>query len=539
MVLWLTIVVRVEFDQDNYNYQRKHIQMIKSIIKKVTLIAALSTAVSFGAYSITEVQSSEFLGDQFVQSMDNGNLVIKDRADNGGYREPYSYETYTVIGSAVEKIPGTGRYPTYNIINDGAVVWAESMYRVGFVGIKSYANGVTSDILTNTRLQSAHFSGDIITWVTLSEHDLNSDVYYKEAGTTYQVTNSQAIKAEVKTDGTSIVWREYTAEGATIKRFDKQAIMEINSECVNCQQVQIDNHQIVYQSRANNDDDWDIFLYSGGVNTQLSTSPDHDCDPIIDNGMVVWRNNSGLYLYNGAIVTQLAEGTITQYSLDNGQVVWSQVPAGETDSEVFVWNGNETIRLTDNTDDEKSVKINSGVIAWDNETTGSVFMARYFDLVGEVLPCTAELNSNKRGMSSIGCAYADVQIGDMVYFLEDGAEYAITVVDANEWWIGFSWTEAEYQGATTKGTLVVIKDRSAEQNVLPCNGSLNGDKYGITSQSCPFENVQVGDLLYFTIDGVDFSKEVVEANEWWVGFDRTQTPYQGQASFGQLSVIRN
>jgi len=127
----------------------------------------------------------------------------------------------------------------------------------------------------------------------------------------------------------------------------------------------------------------------------------------------------------------------------------------------------------------------------------------------------------------------------MVYFLEDGAENAITVTDGNEWWIGFSWSEPEYQGASTSGTLVVIRDRSQEENVLPCTGSLNSDKYGITSQNCPFEDVQVGDLLYFSIDGSEYAIEVTEGNDWWVGFDRSQAPYQGQATFGQLSVIRD
>ena len=76
---------------------------------------------------------------------------------------------------------------------------------------------------------------------------------------------------------------------------------------------------------------------------------------------------------------------------------------------------------------------------------------------GEQLPCDATLNDHKHGISSQGCAFVDVRVGDQIYFTADGSSYAKTVVEANSWWVGFSWNEPEYQGVSTTGSVTVIR----------------------------------------------------------------------------------
>ena len=49
------------------------------------------------------------------------------------------------------------------------------------------------------------------------------------------------------------------------------------------------------------------------------------------------------------------------------------------------------------------------------------------------LPCDGSLNAHKRGISSMGCPFLDVRVGDKIFFSADGAQYARTIVDANAW----------------------------------------------------------------------------------------------------------
>ena len=76
---------------------------------------------------------------------------------------------------------------------------------------------------------------------------------------------------------------------------------------------------------------------------------------------------------------------------------------------------------------------------------------------GVVLPCGGELNPHKRGISSIGCPFLNVKVGDKIYFTADGPAFAKTITEGNDWWVGFSWNEEEYKGASTSGSLTVIR----------------------------------------------------------------------------------
>lgn len=139
------------------------------------------------------------------------------------------------------------------------------------------------------------------------------------------------------------------------------------------------NGQIAWWSgNGNAADGYEIFLYSGGGISQITNYQGtvNPYDPEInDSGQLVWRGldrssypyDWEIFLYSGGIIRQLTNNTSYESypSINNsGQVVWSGHDG--SDSEIFLYQGGITTKLTDNDFQDKDPKINnSGQVVWE------------------------------------------------------------------------------------------------------------------------------------------------------------------------------
>jgi len=109
-----------------------------------------------------------------------------------------------------------------------------------------------------------------------------------------------------------------------------------------------------------------IWLYDGATTTKIAddsyTSPQ-----INNNGWVVWGSQEGLWLYDGTTTTKIADDSYTFPRInDSGWVVWSAFD--NTDEEIFLYDGTITTKITNNFSDDILPQINdSGYVVWTHE----------------------------------------------------------------------------------------------------------------------------------------------------------------------------
>ncbi|MEL7409678.1 MAG: hypothetical protein AAFN00_22520, partial [Cyanobacteria bacterium J06558_2] len=97
-----------------------------------------------------------------------------------------------------------------------------------------------------------------------------------------------------------------------------------------------------------------------------------DISPGISGNNVVWSqsdgNDSEIFLYNGNETVQLTDNDVDDVfsfsRISGNNVVWSR--SDGNDSEIFFYNGSETIQLTNNDVDDASPRISGDNVVWTN-----------------------------------------------------------------------------------------------------------------------------------------------------------------------------
>lgn len=266
-------------------------------------------------------------------------------------------------------------------INDqGAVVWSgggffHDIYLYDKNTIKNISNSALNDI-------KPQISNRGVVWQ--ADGSSPSEIYFFNGVSKVNLTNNTTADIDPQITVNFIVW-----EGQSQIYAGRRSIFWSNGE----KNFQVSHHSLrdsnpqinsrghtVWQgqvsSRSTNDG---IYLYKGFIPEKpLTNNATHNGRPQINSrGDVVWlefsaiTNNYGIYLhnYNGTIIKNIsnsAEPSIdTRPQISNYGVVWTSVPSGESDSEIYLYNGTSVRRLTDNNVDDEDPQINDqGRVVW-------------------------------------------------------------------------------------------------------------------------------------------------------------------------------
>jgi len=112
-------------------------------------------------------------------------------------------------------------------------------------------------------------------------------------------------------------------------------------------------------------EDVGIPLYDGTGITLLSGNATANWKPQINNnGYVTWYGYlGGIWLYDGVTSIEISTAGFRSHINDHGNVVWYE--SDGMDTEIFLYNGMDTIQITDNTWDDKYPLIsNNGHVVW-------------------------------------------------------------------------------------------------------------------------------------------------------------------------------
>jgi hypothetical protein len=116
----------------------------------------------------------------------------------------------------------------------------------------------------------------------------------------------------------------------------------------------------------------DIYRYSAGVTTRLTTTTTSEFAPIVDGSTIAWKgqgtNSNEIFRRNGTTNVQLTNNAFDEESmqLSGSNLIWAAWDG--TDYDIFLNNGTTTKALSSNTTDDYDPVIAGNRVAWFNWT---------------------------------------------------------------------------------------------------------------------------------------------------------------------------
>lgn len=145
--------------------------------------------------------------------------------------------------------------------------------------------------------------------------------------------------------------------------------------------VDVQHGQVVWKALESAFQDYEIFFFDGTKTIQISDNQtDQDFAPKVSNGQVVWSSingtNAEIYLYNGSQTIQLTNNTANDLSpeISNGKVLWYQYQSipntqGLSQAEIFFYDGTQTVQITNNQVDDRNAQFSGDSIVWEQQDT--------------------------------------------------------------------------------------------------------------------------------------------------------------------------
>jgi len=218
-------------------------------------------------------------------------------------------------------------------------------------------------------------------------------------------------------------------------------------------------------------DDCDIYLYDGSMvdPSPINNSAGLDWNPDInDSGHVVYKKIGygidlvvpGIYLYDGTAAEPISSSASSRPQInDSGQVVWSGYGDGDSDLEIFLYQGPsaDPIKITVNIRDDKGPRINNkGQVAWYGyDSSGSDYEIYVFDGTSiNPSPITNDSHDDLYPeINSDGCVVWQGWDGNdlEIYYACPAPSFDIAQADIFEFpW----WKSEEYWGGDSRLTIL-------------------------------------------------------------------------------------
>jgi len=234
----------------------------------------------------------------------------------------------------------------------------------------------------------------------------NWDIFLYDGTSTTQITNSKYNESDPQINANgNIVWQVYDGGDNEIALYNNSTTTPITDNDYNDYDPQINaNGHVTWYGEISTsrregevfttiEEDYEILLYDGTTTKQLTNNSHDDNEPQInDNGYVVWYGgdkadpkrsasrievggpNNEIFLYNGNTTEQLTDNSYYDGAPQintSGHVVWVRGTASDTnkeiesDTELMLYNGITTTQITDNSYDDFAPQINAaGHVVW-------------------------------------------------------------------------------------------------------------------------------------------------------------------------------
>ncbi|MBN1833429.1 MAG: hypothetical protein JW896_15095, partial [Deltaproteobacteria bacterium] len=374
------------------------VRKISTVIWILTIALLLTNSNRANAYEIVQLTSND-CEDTDLRINDNGQAVWVQQCGDENTAEIMFFD-----GSSIVQLTDDEEKDSSPIINNqGRVAWLHGLEGYQPVQVYYY-NGITTvDVsigLVDNRLGNMNDLG-VLSWVAddgymgsdsvIWLYDGEERSYFTEPPENFQYrfltinNNGQMSWLRTHNDSLDVIDLMYY-NGSDIIQFAETG--PINwSPCIN------NNGQIAWKAGESGFPyNADIFFYNGSTIVNLTNLHGilRNYYELNDLGQVVVESNSysisddqyygEIFLYQGDEYTRLTDDLIDDNDPkinDLGKVVWSR--DSDSDSEIMFYNGITTIQLTDNSfDDSLPVIGNDDKIAWQgfDGHDSEIFLAR-------------------------------------------------------------------------------------------------------------------------------------------------------------------
>ena len=249
----------------------------------------------------------------------------------------------------------------------------------------------------DTKGDEGELFSNIVRGVTLSTSDLtriqadndwskitlNGQTIAVELAATvvYETTKVSALgyNSYPEASGTNVIWSTSKGSNNVLNLFNGTTITPIANSVYTgfySGDYDISGSTIVYAKNQ------EIYRYSVGTTTKLTTNTIYDYAPQIDGTNIVWYANDGtdveIFRNNGTTTTQLTNNTSYEYDLQISGNYTTWIGWDGNDYEIYLNNGTTTTQATNNTTDDYSSVISGNKLTWRgwNGTTENLF---YYD----------------------------------------------------------------------------------------------------------------------------------------------------------------
>jgi hypothetical protein len=184
---------------------------------------------------------------------------------------------------------------------------------------------------------------------------INFNNSFSQVSDLYQISGLNAAWSQ--NSGSNIIL--YLYNGVT-----RQAIA--NDAYAGSMPFDISGGTVVYAKKG------DIYRYSAGVTTQLTSTTNFDYAPVVDGSTIAWKGwgttSNEVFRRVGTTNVQLTNNAFEEESmqLSGSNLLWAAWDG--TDYDIFLNNGTTTIALTSNATDDYDPVISGNRVAWFNWT---------------------------------------------------------------------------------------------------------------------------------------------------------------------------
>jgi len=328
------------------------------IIVAVALLMALMPfgAAAPGGYTISQLTDNEY--DDLFPQIDDGQVVWRGYDGN-------DYEIFLWDGTQTIQLTDNEYDDYWPQIDNGQVVWR------GYDGNDCEIflwDGTQTIQLTNNNYpdNGPQIDDGQVVWQRYwSDHGFYDwEIFLWDGTQTIQLTNNDYPyhDSAPQIDAGQVAWIGYDGNYWQIFLWDGTDIIQLSYDEYNDYWPQIDNGQVAWHSYDGFD--YETFLWDGTKTIQLSYDEYDDYRPQIDDGQVVWHGYTPydyeIFLWDGSLHQLTDNGYLdTDPQIDAGMVVWK---TGSSD--IMLWDGTDTIQLTDSVSTRYYLQIDAGQVVW-------------------------------------------------------------------------------------------------------------------------------------------------------------------------------
>jgi hypothetical protein len=313
---------------------KKHLNL--SMLPVIFLISQCAASVAPG-WIVQQVSQGGYITSDSTVRLSGQNVFWQEYIDG-------MHQTMFWNGSAITRITDTNHECEPPDIWGTNAVWREYL---GTPQIMFFNGTTTMQVTGGTNYRyGPRVSGSHIVWVEQIS-GIYSIMFYD--GNSIRSISGGYESGQPAIWDSNVIWPKTVGTNHSMMFWDGVNTIVIAQTGVYCSDLQLSRTGAVWLEKEDESfSSGTVKFWNGSTVQQLSTSAEGGTQPHIWDSNVVWIEDNQVKLWNGATTVLTANSKQkSDPAIWDNIVVWSEKPSGVPVLLIYLWDGNETVRLTD------------------------------------------------------------------------------------------------------------------------------------------------------------------------------------------------